>query len=175
MNRYYVPKFTTVTVKKDWKDTPEQYKNAIVSVQLLQNGNEISSDIAEDGLVELSPVNGWSYTWNKLPLYDGDEGEPFLYSVKEVSVVQSEGEKWIAQERKGDLIYVNSDRLAADDSGYEISGGWVVNDTDSVKNVVDGSISLVLLIILARRLLPSKRLIRLYINLKMIIILLLVE
>lgn len=143
INRYYVPKFTTVTVKKDWKDTPEQYKNAVVSVQLLQNGSSISSDVVSDGLIELNAANDWSYTWYKLPLYDGDEGEAFCYSVKELALIQNDGEKWIAQDRKGDLIYVNSDKLAADGSGYEINGGWIVNDTDSVKNVVDGSISLV--------------------------------
>ena len=71
---------TTVTVSKEWddKDNQDGKRTTSVSVQLMANGKTYGEP------VELSDSNEWTYTWQNLPAYEGDE--PVEYTVDEPEV-----------------------------------------------------------------------------------------
>ncbi|WP_286638016.1 SpaA isopeptide-forming pilin-related protein [Faecalibaculum rodentium] len=67
---------TSIRVKKSWVDGSSNHQNDSVTVNLLQN------DIVKESIT-LNVHNGWQYTWNNLPLFDGDVS--YSYRVEEVT------------------------------------------------------------------------------------------
>lgn len=92
-------KLTSVKLTKRWQeDVPEEYIKDVI-VELYLNNMPISNytldyDLNGDGKVDSNDVvakqvtlnqsNGWTYTWNNLPLYI--DGSKAIYSVREVKI-----------------------------------------------------------------------------------------
>ncbi|MCI8660188.1 MAG: Cna B-type domain-containing protein [Lachnospiraceae bacterium] len=72
---------TNLTVRKVWADGIEQNEHEAITVYLTQNGKDYQS--SSGGSAILSKENGWTYTWEGLPL-TADDGTPYTYSVREV-------------------------------------------------------------------------------------------
>jgi len=73
----------SVTAKKKW-DCPEiEWQN--VKVQLLASGKLVTTVMAGvEPTATLTDENGWSYTWQNLPVYVN--GEKIVWSIKEVQI-----------------------------------------------------------------------------------------
>ncbi|WP_300965258.1 SpaA isopeptide-forming pilin-related protein [Faecalibaculum rodentium] len=67
---------TSIRVKKTWADGTGNHQNDSVIVKLLRNDSEIDS-------ITLDSQNSWQYTWNNLPLFEGDSS--YTYRVEEVT------------------------------------------------------------------------------------------
>ena len=76
---------TEVSVAVDWGETPEADRQP-VSAALFINGVDLSSEDARFQQT-LSAENGWSYTWNDLPLYA--DGSAAVYTVREERIGQA--------------------------------------------------------------------------------------
>ena len=62
------------TVSKKWTDTRQTHDSVTV---------ELYKGAESQGTVTLNDTNGWTYTWNELPLYEG--GAYLVYTVKETT------------------------------------------------------------------------------------------
>lgn len=91
-------RLTSVKVQKDWSDTPENQQKE-VKVTLLCDGLSLDGTGTSETYTQvLNAANGWSYTWENLPLFI--DGEVARYRVKEIQI--------------GDAIFDST----ADEDGY---------------------------------------------------------
>lgn len=93
----YRDEFVSKSVNKIWIDDDNRDKlrdeNTVIQVQLYQeiDGTKTKYDDAatadaDEGLVELTSANNWSYTWENLPKFaPGKEGVEIQYSIEEVT------------------------------------------------------------------------------------------
>ncbi|MCF3943516.1 Cna B-type domain-containing protein [Oceanobacillus alkalisoli] len=97
----YTPDETTATVTKNWNDAENQdgVRPESIEVQLLAN-DEPTGDP-----VEIHAEDGWTYTWEGLPL--NADGEPIKYSVEELNVPEGY-EMTVNDEDHGNLILTNN-------------------------------------------------------------------
>ncbi len=125
-NHYYQPKYTSLTVTKDWTGTPNEFRQPI-TVTLVGGPDSLPDGI--DRTVELNSGNGWRYTWNSLPQYEGDGLAAWSYQVEENLIAVPADATWTLDytDRTQGIIRVRSDKLAQD-GNYEIIGGWVVSE-----------------------------------------------
>jgi len=80
---------SSVTVKKNWECDVSEWQD--VTVQLLANGKLVTTVIAGvEPQVILNGANGWTYTWDNLPVYVN--GSKIQWSVRE-TVIGNEAAK----------------------------------------------------------------------------------
>ncbi|MBP1968503.1 LPXTG-motif cell wall-anchored protein [Virgibacillus natechei] len=97
----YTPEETTATVIKNWNDADNQdgIRPESIEVQLTANGE------ATGYPVEIDAEDGWTYTWDSLPL--NADGEAINYSVEELNVPEGY-ETAVNDEDHGNLILKNN-------------------------------------------------------------------
>ncbi|MCG5102781.1 Cna B-type domain-containing protein [Oceanobacillus alkalisoli] len=97
----YTPDETTATVTKNWNDAENQdgVRPESIEVQLLANDEPTGAP------VEIHAEDGWTYTWEGLPL--NADGEPIKYSVEELNVPEGY-EMTVNDEDHGNLILTNN-------------------------------------------------------------------
>ncbi len=140
-NHYFNVKTTDVTVEKEWKGG-DNFKPDFITVQLYRDG-ELCENTPS---LILNEKNGWTNGWKDLPMYAEESStEAYAYTAREVSVTYPtevpEGKTvYTADKRDGNIIRVRSGVEAADGSGNEIVGGWIVSDSNSVDT--EGKITL---------------------------------
>ncbi len=115
-NTYFKSPVVSIQAEKDWSNTPEAYRRA-VTVELYKDG------AATGETVTLNEANGWSASFDNLPLYDGrGDTSANVYSVQEKTVD--------GKEPDGSRFILYNEAVTATDpdgdsaSDYEILGFW---------------------------------------------------
>ncbi len=140
-NHYFNVKRGTASITKAWDY--ENQTNADgskivlpekVAVQLYQKADG-GKAAAYGEPVELTEATGWKAEWSELPLYDGDQGAAYTYTVEEVSVAYpklAENETGLQADVLQDgLIRVRNTANKTEDGTAEIVGGWLVSEGGS--------------------------------------------
>ena len=135
-NHYFDVKKGAVSVTKEWADG-EDFRPVIVSVQLYRStgGTANMKTEAVGNPVNLTATNNWTAEWTDLPLYTGERGSRYTYTVKEVSVSYpaiNDGYTADPREEGTNIIRVRSGVAAADGSGNEIVGGWMISESGNM-------------------------------------------
>src|SRR5699024_4882774 len=93
-------KLTDVTGTKTWKNDDSIDRPDSITVQLLQNGNEINS-------TKVTAKDDWKYAFTDLPAYD-ENNKAYKYTIEEVAV----------------------DGYESKVDGYDITNTWIDEDED---------------------------------------------
>ena len=122
-NHYFNVKKGDLSIEKIFEGGGDHLPES-VTVQLYRNGEPHESPIR----IEKGSDGRFTYTWDQLPLYDGDGGRRYDYTVKEVTVTYPTGSGWSVDARDGNIIRVRGDAATAD-GDREILGGWLVSES----------------------------------------------
>ncbi len=95
ITNHYTSPLIEVSATKGWIDSPEP--NPAIALQLLRKvadgeQEEVRTEVSLDGIVDTIATetgsgehSAWKYSWKQLP-ETNNEGEPYIYSVREVTV-----------------------------------------------------------------------------------------
>ncbi|MBO0445973.1 Cna B-type domain-containing protein, partial [Enterococcus ureilyticus] len=101
ITNHYTPGKTSVTVTKSWNDGNNQdgIRPDSIKVQLYADGEKSGEEVT------LNEGNNWTTTWTDLA--EKNNGQPIVYSVKEVGSIEGYN-KTVNAENSGNIIITNT-------------------------------------------------------------------